>query len=59
MAKEDKLTDLAKRIYGASDKRVKELEKMYNATEIEIEGIISHFISDDDNWNLQAPTALK
>ena len=59
MAEEGKLTDLAKKIYGASDERVKELEQMYNATEIEIEGIISRFISDDDNWSLPAPITLK
>lgn len=59
MANTDKLTDLAKEIYGNSDKRVKELEQMYNATQIEIEGIISRFVSDDDNWNLPAPKSLK
>ena len=53
------LTSLAKQIYGSSDKRVKELQSMYHATQIEIEGIISNFISDDDNWNVQAPKRLK
>ena len=59
MADVNKLTDLAKEIYGKSDKRVKELEQIYNATQIEIEGIISRFISDEDNWNLPAPKRLK
>ena len=53
------LTDLAKQIYGSSDKRVKELQSMYHATQIQIEGIISEFVSDDDNWNLPAPKRLK
>lgn len=53
------LTSLAKQIYGSSDKRVKELQSMYHATQIEIAGIISNFISDDDNWNVQAPKQLK
>lgn len=59
MANVNKLTELAKEIYGNSDKRVKELQQMYNATQIEIEGIISRFVSDDDNWNVKAPKALK
>lgn len=59
MANANKLTELAKEIYGNSDKRVKELQQMYNATQIEIEGIISRFVSDDDNWNVKAPKALK
>lgn len=42
------LTELAQQIYGKSDKRVKELQSMYHATQIQIEGIISEFVSDDD-----------
>lgn len=53
------LTELAKKIYGSSDERVKELQSMYNATQIQIEGIISNFLSDNDNWNVQAPQRLK
>lgn len=53
------LTELAQQIYGKSDKRVKELQSMYHATQIQIEGIITQFVSDDDNWNLPAPKRLK
>lgn len=59
MPNANNLTNLAKEIYGNSDKRVKELEQMYNATQIEIEGIISQFVSDEDNWNTPAPKKLK
>ncbi|TAS95516.1 hypothetical protein, partial [Lactiplantibacillus plantarum] len=53
------LTELAQQIYGKSDERVKELQSMYHATQIQIEGIITQFVSDDDNWNLPAPKRLK
>lgn len=52
-----KISDLAKKIYGASDDRVKELEQMYGASQQQINDILSRFIADKSNWKGKAPKA--
>ncbi|ANK59822.1 minor capsid protein [Loigolactobacillus backii] len=49
------ISDLAKKIYGASDARVKQLEQMYSASQGQINDIISRFIADKRNWQANAP----
>lgn len=51
------LPELAKKIYGASDERVKQIQQMYMASQTQINDIISRFIADERNWSSKAPKA--
>lgn len=48
---------LAKKIYGASDSRVKELEQIYTSSQKRVNNIISRFVADKRNWSGNAPKA--
>lgn len=49
------ISDLAKKIYGASDQRVKQIEQMYTASQRQINDIVARFIADKRNWQAKAP----
>lgn len=52
-----KFSKLAKQIYGSNDARYKDIEKLYTATESQINDIIGRFVDDQRNWAANAPKA--
>lgn len=48
---------LAKQVYGENDKRVAELNDLFNSASKDITGVLSEFIVDEVNWSTPAPKA--
>ncbi len=48
---------LAQRVYGENDKRVKKLNELFKHANNEIVDVLSTFIADEVNWSAPAPKA--
>lgn len=51
------VVNLATKLYGKQDERVKEIEQLYKSTQEEINDKIGAFIADSRNWDTKAPKA--